>query len=115
MKHLLIFCLFLSPECFGQHSDVSGSVRDKSTGEPIPLAHIFIANTSVGSTSDAEGKFLLREVPSGEFTIVCTVVGYEPFIGMISVTPDNLFEVTIELEQSEYILEEVSISDKEDK
>jgi hypothetical protein len=115
MKHLLIFCLFFSLGCFGQHSDISGTVRDKATGNPLVLAHIFIANTSVGATSDAEGRFLLKEVPPGDFTIVCTIVGYVPFTGLITVTPGSLFEVNFELEESEYILEEVSISDKEDK
>jgi len=113
-KLVFIFMLF-SLNCFGQFSDISGNVKDKDTGEPILFAHIFIANTAVGSTSDTEGKFMLREVPAGEFTIVCTMVGYDPFTGLINVTPGNLFQVDIELEQSETILDEVSVSEKEDK
>ena len=74
MKCLILF-LLLTQLCIAQESSIHGFVKDKKTGEPIIFAHIFIANTAKGTTSDTHGQFVLENIPTGEFTLVCSMVG----------------------------------------
>ena len=49
---------------------VSGVVREKGSGLPLPFANIFVNNTTRGIATDKEGKFSL----SGDFPAQIEVV-----------------------------------------
>lgn len=57
---------------------LKGRVVDDSTSAPLPLANIFVSNSTIGSAADAEGAFELRNVPLGSQQIVASIVGYKP-------------------------------------
>ncbi|MCX6132777.1 MAG: carboxypeptidase-like regulatory domain-containing protein [Ignavibacteriales bacterium] len=57
---------------------VKGNVVDDSTGAPLPLANVFVSNSTIGTAADPEGKFELRGVPLGTQQIVASIVGYKP-------------------------------------
>lgn len=41
-------------------TQVSGRVLDRSTHQPVPYASVVVAGTTLGTTSNAEGEFVLR-------------------------------------------------------
>ena len=53
-----------------------GTVVDGETGEPIPYSNIFLTNTTLGVSADAEGNFSL-EIPRGNYEVVTRMLGYE--------------------------------------
>jgi TonB-dependent receptor len=55
---------------------VSGRVSDKSTGDPLPGANVTIEGTSVGASTDLDGKFSLKNVPAGKQSMRVTYIGY---------------------------------------
>jgi TonB-dependent receptor len=55
---------------------VAGTVRDAQTGDALPGALVQIVNTSLGTSTDLEGKFILRNLPAGSYTIRAAYVGY---------------------------------------
>ncbi|RAW02291.1 hypothetical protein DQQ10_07080 [Pseudochryseolinea flava] len=55
---------------------ISGSVKDDA-GNALPGVSVFIKGTTVGTTSDADGKFTLT-VPSSDATIVFSFIGFSP-------------------------------------
>ena len=57
---------------------IRGRVLDDSTGAPLPLANVFVSNSTVGTAANEEGKFELRSVPIGTQQIVASIVGYKP-------------------------------------
>ncbi|MGA3243879.1 MAG: carboxypeptidase-like regulatory domain-containing protein [Bacteroidota bacterium] len=57
---------------------IRGRVLDDSTGAPLPLANVFVSNSTVGTAANEEGKFELRGVPIGTQQIVASIVGYKP-------------------------------------
>ena len=57
---------------------VKGRVVDDSTGAPLPLANVFISNSTIGTAANEEGGFELRGVPLGTQQIVASIVGYKP-------------------------------------
>ncbi len=70
--------LFLATQCaFGAASgSVSGRVLDRDSGEPLPGANVTIVGTSIGASTDLEGKYVLRNVPTGKQSMKVTYIGY---------------------------------------
>ena len=58
-------------------NSVSGQLIDASTNQPIYYANIFLANTTIGTTSNQEGHFTLKNIPTGNYSLVVSFMGYE--------------------------------------
>jgi TonB-dependent starch-binding outer membrane protein SusC len=71
----LLFLVVLAHTGFGQAGGtITGIVRDGSQ-EPIPGVSVFIKGTSLGATTDAEGRYTLAGA-SPESTLVFSFVGF---------------------------------------
>ncbi len=57
-------------------TDVTGVVLDADTGLGIPDVILRIRGTDVSAASDASGRFVLRSVPSGTWTLEVTHIRY---------------------------------------
>jgi TonB-linked SusC/RagA family outer membrane protein len=77
MKNLLIILLLFST-CFtfGQEISVTGTVTDKTTGEPLPGVNILISGTSIGTVTDLDGNYQISAPQDG--TLKFSYVGYLP-------------------------------------
>jgi hypothetical protein len=58
------------------HAIIKGRVIDDSTGAPLPLANVFVANSTIGTATNGEGRFVLKGVPLVTQQIVASIVGY---------------------------------------
>lgn len=56
---------------------LAGQVTDAETGATLPGAHVFIAASMMGTATDAEGRYLLENVPLGAHRLYASMVGYE--------------------------------------
>lgn len=56
--------------------EITGRVVDDETGEPIPFANIFFANTLLGTTTNTDGTYRLAGFPPGKYDLTITYVGY---------------------------------------
>jgi TonB-linked SusC/RagA family outer membrane protein len=78
MKKLLLvsLCVLLLSvtQVFAQSRTITGTVTAKDDGQPVPGASVKIKGTSIGTQTNASGKYTLR-VPNGG-TLVFTFVGY---------------------------------------
>ena len=52
-------------------------MTDSENGKPLEDAIIFLANTPIGSSSGENGQFQLSWVPPGQYSLICSRVGYE--------------------------------------
>ena len=68
----IILCLSI----YAQEAIVVGEIYDAATGEPLPNVHVYLQGTQTGTTSNAEGLFLLREDIDRTRTLVVSAVGY---------------------------------------
>jgi hypothetical protein len=55
---------------------LSGTVRDSLTRQPLPFASVFLANTTHGTTTDAQGHYRLAGMPTGTYTLTASYLGY---------------------------------------
>ncbi len=73
---LLLFTLIISyVSVFGQVTKIRGIVKDSITGEPIPYANVSMKGTTIGTTSDFEGKYYF-ETRQKVDSITASTLGY---------------------------------------
>ncbi|MCB0695929.1 MAG: carboxypeptidase-like regulatory domain-containing protein, partial [Chitinophagaceae bacterium] len=110
----LIFPLSLSAQ---YKQVVKGSVTDKESR--IPLIGVTIVITDVephmGTVTDDQGRFILKEVPVGKHTLQASYLGYgRSTLNGILVTSAKETILNIEMEESASKMDEVIISDRRD-
>jgi len=82
MKQLCVFALLLLV-CQGArtqqlpHFTLEGRVRDDVTLNPIPNVNVYLSGTTRGTATDANGNFVLKNIPAGMYELVVSMVGYE--------------------------------------
>jgi hypothetical protein len=78
---LIIALLALTQVIFAQavrsNNSLSGQLIDAASGKPVYDANVFLANTTLGSTSDSSGRFLLKNIPPGNYLLVVSHISYE--------------------------------------
>ncbi|MBK6264114.1 TonB-dependent receptor [Marivirga sp. S37H4] len=113
MKKLLlsIFLLFVLFEVQAQTGEIKGTIKDTETEEPLIGATVILENTRFGTTADLQGEFTLPNVPSGNYTLKVSYVGYGTYTSNIelSSTQTVLNLGVITMEQSTVGLKEVSV------
>ncbi len=97
MKRLSIFAALLVAVLAGvstvAHSaTIKGKVRDAQTKDPLPYTNVLLLNTGLGSSTDLEGNYIIRNVPAGTYIIRASYVGYKTVETKISVQGDATFE-----------------------
>ena len=74
---LVTLLVFGAGSALGQVKQVSGVVTSADDKQPIPGASVFVKEApTVGTTTDINGKYILKNVPSNAKTIVFRFVGY---------------------------------------
>ncbi|NLJ43843.1 MAG: carboxypeptidase-like regulatory domain-containing protein [Bacteroidales bacterium] len=117
--HIFLLSVLLfgaSPDCYSltqEKTIIKGVVTDASTGEPVPYASVLLKGTSVGTLTDATGKYLI-ETTIRASEIRFSFIGYDPETRPIrqgvaqtidiklKVTSITLNEVTVKPGKREY-------------
>jgi hypothetical protein len=102
-----------SSKAQGPVQTIRGTVKDRESGAPLPFANIGIMSSDplIGTNTDLQGKFELKNVPVGRHSIRISYVGYEEAI-LSEVLVGSAKEVTlsISLEESLESIGEVSVT-----
>ncbi len=81
----LISVLPVSFVAAAPESNIVGILKDAKTGELLPGANVVLAGTSLGASTDVDGKYSIRNVPPGNYTIRASYIGYEPASASVQV------------------------------
>jgi len=103
--YLLIFSLFFCGISFAQNS-ISGSVTD-SHNVPVSGANITVIGETVGTVTDADGKFILKSSLKLPFSLEISSVGFTS--QTVAVTSTNQ-KVNVKLQEEENQLNEIVVS-----
>ncbi len=91
MKRLtsVFWMLFLIPAIiFAQSGNIGGMVSDAETGQTIQGANVILVGTIYGAASDLSGKYLIEDVPYGDYKIMVSYMGYGKITKDISLNSD---------------------------
>jgi len=88
---LLSFFLLFPTVLFAQEEFIiRGRVIDAESGETLPYANVFVANTTFGTSTDLDGNYELKLPSSGSYDVVISFMGYETFARSIRFIRPNV-------------------------
>jgi hypothetical protein len=56
---------------------ITGQVVDQATQRPLQGAQVIIAGTTLGTITNAQGRFLIPNVPTGTREVRVSLIGYQ--------------------------------------
>ena len=96
---------------YAQEGVLEGSVIDARAREPIPFVNILLEGTTIGATTDIDGRFAVRQVPPGLYNVIASSVGYERTVKFeVQVSAARPTILQIEMQPSSTELKEVEIT-----
>jgi len=60
-----------------ERSTIQGRIVDAADGSPLPGANVVVEGTTIGASTDQDGRYRLTTVPAGSQTLVASFVSYE--------------------------------------
>ncbi len=104
LKTLVVFILILGSTTAFSQTELKNKILDFATLMPLESASIYVKNTTIGTVSNADGRFVLQ-VPN-EFvndTLIISSIGYKSFK-----TPVGEFDNSVEV----YLEEDIASLDE---
>lgn len=105
---ILLCCLCWN--VFAAEYQIKGVVIDKSTRQPLEFVNVLVVGLGIGASTDANGNFLITQVPPGIYRLQASFLGYKT-----ELTPEYRVNhvipyVQIELEEENASLNEVVVT-----
>ena len=95
--YLKIFLLIFSITCNSQNNSLAGKI---SYGlENLPYVNIYIQNTKLGTSSNEDGYYQIKNIPYGTYKIVVSSLGYKT----------KTIEITFNKNENEKIIQNFSL------
>lgn len=91
---------------------ISGTVTD-SQNTPLPDVNLLIQELNKGTSSDKLGRFALKNIDEGSYTVLVTSVGFQSKQLNVTVKSDETTSINISLAQGELVLADVVVTDQQ--
>lgn len=105
---LSVCFLLLSFSSFSQSkSTLNGYLKDSSDGEKLIGASVYVVEAKTGATTNVYGFYSIT-LPSGDYTLEFTYIGYEKKVQQVSLTQNVQLDVELTSEAKQ--LQEVTIT-----
>lgn len=81
-QHVLCFVVLLfslaGAPALAQKGNIVGTLVDAETGETLIGANAIVAGTAVGTATDLDGRYEIKNLDPGTYTLNFTYIGYNP-------------------------------------
>ncbi|MCS7082321.1 MAG: TonB-dependent receptor [Bacteroidetes bacterium] len=105
----LLGCL-LPFSASAQPATVQGRVVDFSTQEGLAGASVLVLGTSVGTATDAQGRFRLPGLRPGTYRLQARMLGYEPAEQTVTLPPGGTVQITFALRERSLEISPVEVT-----
>lgn len=113
----LVLILSMTVQAFAQNTHkqyegyaIEGHVFNKETEEAVLYATVMLKNTTIGTTTDETGSFIIRELKPGKYTLVISCLGYKTLESEVVLTEEETPHAHILLEPHAVTIDEVVVS-----
>lgn len=89
---------------------LSGTVVDASTMRPLEGVQVVIEGTQMGSLTNAAGRYSVRGVPVGDYTVVARLIGFGQATTSASVATGATATADFELAEEALAMEEIVVT-----
>lgn len=109
--HLLVLVLLSSAtSALAQTGSISGRLVDSETGETLIGANAVVEGSTMGATTDLEGRYEIRAVDAGTYTVGFSFIGYASrFVQNVRVEAGETVRIDLALTPEALGLEEVVV------
>ena len=105
---LLFVFLVEAVPAHAQTGQITGTVTDSTTGDPLPGVNVVITGTQQGASTNPQGQFTIANVDPGTYDLVASFVGYERrTVSDVEVSAGETTQVSFTLVPGAVQLEEV--------
>ncbi|BDD05254.1 TonB-dependent receptor [Aureibacter tunicatorum] len=95
LKYLLTLAMIIPVLARAQENfSLSGILSDQANGEPLIGATVYFDSTTIGATTDVNGKFKIF-APKGKYKLIVNYIGYESFEQEVSLTGNQTLNVAM--------------------
>ncbi len=111
-NYFLILSLFAAFTLHAQmpSGTIKGRVFDAKNNEPVGFATIVVQNTTTGTNSNADGKFVIDKVEPGFYQIKVSAVGFKTYVSeTFRITRAAGATLNISMDEADISLEEVTV------
>ncbi len=110
IKSILLLFFLATTLVYGQRGKISGIVTDDNTKEPLIGVNVFIVGSSIGTTTDVDGKYVILNVLPGSYSVAASMVGYGKLVySDVQVNIDRTTELNFKLKDQSVQMEQVVI------
>ncbi len=92
-----LLIVFLSPAIKAQTINLSGTIQDAHTKEPVAYASVYFSRSGIGKVSDSAGNFTFHFIKLTNDTLVVSYIGYELYrIPIADLVKDKPFVIQLQ-------------------
>lgn len=91
-------------------ANIYGHVIDATTGEHIPYVTISVKGTTFGTVADASGHFYLKNLPTGELTLIAESLSHKSAEQKVTLTRGKNIKVNFNLHENMLSMDAVVVS-----
>lgn len=107
---ITVILLFSLIPLFSQNGKISGKVVDATTNESLPFVNVVVSGTTIGTTTDLDGNFLIIGLKPGYVRLSASFIGYNTTLSPeVDVNNSNIANITISMESADTQLGEVTV------
>ncbi len=105
-----LWALVPSPALGQATGTIAGTVTNAETLQPISGAQISVPGTGRGALTNAQGRFIVLNVPVGEHTVRVEMIGYAPQTSAVSLAAGETATLDFALATQAVALDEVVVT-----
>jgi len=75
-KKIICACCAMSMALQAQNLTVTGTVKSARSNKPLQSANVIIENTNLGTFTDEDGRFTVRDIQSSEVSVKISMIGF---------------------------------------
>ncbi len=113
-KAFFILSILFSTSIFAQldkTGSLAGAITDSKTGEPLIGVTVLLEGTSLGSVTDLEGFYQIKDIEPKSYSVQITYVGYKPITKYnVVIRSGGNPDLNVSLEESTTELEGVVVT-----
>jgi hypothetical protein len=108
---LTVATVIITSAAIAQTATLSGEVRDIQSGEELVGANVLIVGIGVGVSTGMDGKFTIRNVTPGTYSVRFSYIGYATHVvSAVELRPGANRTLDIRLKSEEFQQEEVVVT-----
>ncbi|MBX7153037.1 TonB-dependent receptor [bacterium] len=109
-RFISLFLIISSTSAYSQNTFLA-FVKDREHNEPLIGVNVLLDNTTIGGTTDQDGKVAVTGIPDGPYIIRFSYIGFaDQSISITFPLEDKNYVFEIEMEEKELEGEEITVS-----